>query len=82
MEKALDDHSRAGLAQQDIEKFHDSLQVMLVVKWLQKQGAPIAAPSCALRHQMLPLVVLDVGDVDVSVRSRTCGPRPRQTCHC
>ena len=51
VEKALDDHSNGAIAQQDIEKYYDSIRLLKAARWLLSKGAPVALVACALRHQ-------------------------------
>ena len=73
IEKALDGHSRGAIAQEDIEKFYDSISLLRVARWLVNNGAPHALAACVLRQQLLPQVVLNAGGVAVPIRNRSTG---------
>ena len=73
MEKGLDDHSNAAVAQRDIEKYYDSLPVLLLVQWLVDRGLSINLALCLLRHQLCPLVTISVGSSQVAISGRTIG---------
>ena len=73
IEKELDDHGRAAIAQEDIEKYYDSLRLLRVARWLQRNGATSATCAAMLRHQMLPQVTLAIGGIEVSFSNRSVG---------
>jgi hypothetical protein len=73
IEKSLDDHSQGCVAQQDIEKYYDSIHLLLVSRWLLRTGAPRTIVACALRQQMMPQVVLKIGEVKVKMPNRASG---------
>ena len=73
LEKALDDHSRGAIAQLDIEKYYDSIRLLIVGRWLVSHGCPVALAACALRQQMMPQVSLNISGVDVAIPARSCG---------
>ena len=62
-----------AVAQQDIAQYYDSLSPVLLVEWLQKHGASETACACILRHQMLPRVRLQIGNVEIQIRDRSSG---------
>ena len=67
IEKGLDDRSQGGIAQQDIQKYYDSVDIFLVIRWLQGRGVPVALCAAVLRHQILPQVVLNIGTCAVDL---------------
>ena len=73
IEKGLDSHSEGGIAQQDIEKYYDSIRLLLVARWLVSNGAPYPLVATALRLQMLPLVFLHIGDQCIPIAGRAVG---------
>ena len=73
LEKGLDDKSRGAIAQQDIAKYYDSIDCLLVVKWLESRGVPKSICAAALRQQLLPKVILNTGTVSVPVTNRCIG---------
>jgi len=73
IEKALDGHSRGAVAQQDIEKFYDSIRSLRVARWLVNNGASVSLAASALRHQMLPQVTLSAGGVKFPMNNRSRG---------
>ena len=74
LEKGLDKFGDAAVAQCDIEKFYDSLPVLLIMRWLVSRGVPASRVACVVRHQMCPRVVLQFGgSEEVTVSNRTIG---------
>ena len=73
IEKCLDDKSQGGVAQMDVEKYYDSLDGLLICRWLEGHGVPRSICACALRHQILPQVRLCAGSACVPIPYRTIG---------
>ena len=66
-------HSKGGVAQQDIEKFYDSISLLRVARWLCRNGASHSLAASALRQQMLPSVVLNLNGLTVPIVNRCKG---------
>jgi hypothetical protein len=73
IEKGLDDRGAAAVAQADIEKYYDSLPVVLVAQWLEHHGFCRSWCAAAVRMQLLPSVELAAGSVTVSIGHRSAG---------
>ena len=51
MEKGMDGHSEAAVCQGDVSKYFDSLPLLLICIYLEKEGVPVTLLASALRHQ-------------------------------
>lgn len=57
----------------DVEKYYDSLDALLVCRWLESRGVPRVICACTLRHQLLPQVLLSVSGACIPIHHRTIG---------
>ena len=73
VEKALDDKSQGAVAQMDIKAYYDSLDTLLLCRWLEEHGVPKRICATTLRLQLLPQVFLNSGAVRVLIALRTMG---------
>ena len=73
IEKSLDLQSAGAVAQADIRQYYDSVVLLLVCQWLEQRGVPLALLAAALRHQMLPTLIIDVGACGVEIHGRSSG---------
>ena len=73
IEKGLDEHGSAALAQSDIEKYYDSLPVLAIMRWLVQKGLHPGTAACLVRHQMCPHVLLACGSSEVAIKGRSIG---------
>lgn len=60
IEKMLDDFSKGGVAQSDVERCYDSLPLVRVMRWLEDRGMPHALAASCVRAQLLPQIDLVV----------------------
>ena len=67
LEKVMDKVGETALVQADIRRFYDSLPLIRIGYWLVRAGCPKALVAPALRHQLLPRVALQVGNINVSI---------------
>ena len=51
MEKGMDGHSEAAVCQGDVSKYFDSLPLLMICMFLEKEGVPVSLLASALRHQ-------------------------------
>ena len=72
-EKAMDNHSKGGIAQSDIETFYDTLRILRICRWLHSKGLAIGVCVAALRMQMLPTVSLRTATVTIEISGRSSG---------
>ena len=73
IEKGLDLHGAAAIAQSDIEKYYDSLPMLRIAAWLTERGVSPELVACYVRHQMCPQIVLHVGSAQAPIVNRTVG---------
>ena len=73
VEKALDNKSQGAVAQMDIQPYYDSLDALLLCRWLEEQGVPKHICATSLRLQLLPQVFLNSGGLRVPIALRTLG---------
>ena len=60
VERMLDSKSCGGIAQFDIQKYYDSIDIDLALSWLQGHGCPESLLSCIARLLLCPHVELEV----------------------
>jgi len=74
VERALDNFSRGGLAQADVEQYYDTIDVLAIAMWLVSRGFPLADAAAAARRQMLPRLANTVGaTTTISIPARAVG---------
>jgi len=73
IEKGLDRHGWAAIAQMDIRRFYDSLPVLLIYKHLLELCGELALAISLLRLHVCPVVSLGFGEARVSFATRTVG---------
>ena len=73
VEKTLDMQGQGCIAAADILAYFDHLDPLRICRWLLRQGFPPSLAGGLLRLHCLPAVELRVGDVAVTVSSRTTG---------
>ena len=72
-EKGLDTHSAGAVATCDIRRYYDSLDPLLVTRFLVSKGCPWQTAICCLKLQMLPKVILNLLGRSPCVGSRCTG---------
>ena len=71
IEKGVDCHGKACVAQSDIRQFYDHLQPLIVHRWVLKQNMPSWVSFAFLRlHTLVPLNIR-VGDSHAMIERRT-----------
>ena len=73
VEKDLDLESQSAISQADVRQHYDSVSLLLVHNWLLRSGCNPFLASSALRHQLLPSVLLHVGPSSAAIGRRTRG---------
>ena len=73
VEKALDDKSQFALAQADVEKHYDTVNVFLVASWLLRQGADASQVAACVRHQLLTSLEIRISTVHIVLTRRCLG---------
>lgn len=73
IEKGIDDHGNAAIAQQDIQQFYDSLPLLRICCWMVARGLSWAWAACVLRVQLLPRVTLRSGAAVAAIVNRCIG---------
>ena len=73
VEKGLDMQSRACVAQADIRRYYDSLQPLMLSRWMIAEGFEIALAIAFLLLQLRPSIVLHVGQAEARISERTLG---------
>lgn len=58
IEQGLDDHGQAAIAQVDIERFYDSLDLVNCHRLVLRRGVDPVVATAAIRHHCSPCVVL------------------------
>ena len=73
IEKGMERHLRAALAQQDVEKFYDNIHGLRIVWWIEARfGCPDICATL-LRMHCLPTISLRVGSQQAVFRKRCVG---------
>jgi len=73
IEKGLDLHGRAAVAQMDIKRYYDSIPVLRIHRYLVSRGCCPSAAACFLRLHCCPSVSLSWGVASVTIAGRTVG---------
>ena len=73
IEKGMDSQSPAGIAQMDIEKYCDSIRLLLIAAWLLDHGCCMRLVTSILRQQLLPSLQVVVGNIQFCVSGRSKG---------
>ena len=73
IEKGLDSHGEAAVAQMDIKRYYDSIPTLRIFIFLAKASNNPAAAACLLRLHMCPIVALCFSNVCVNVTGRSIG---------
>ena len=73
IEKGLDMHGHAAIAQMDIRRYYDSIPVLRVFLYLLDLGADEGCAGCLLRLHCCPVVELCFGTGTVIVQGRSVG---------
>ena len=73
LEKCLDAHGKGAIAGADIKAFYDTLDPLLIFRWLVGRGDHRAVAASFLRLHCLPEVILSVGTVKTTIKHRTVG---------
>ena len=73
MEQGLDSQSQAGVDQMDVEKFYDSIRLVLIVDWLLASGGSINLVGALLRHQLLQSFDVKIGNTSFELAGRSKG---------
>ena len=56
VEKAIDSESKGGIAQADIRQFYDTISILRISRWLEREGFPIEWLCAIIRHQLMTTV--------------------------
>ena len=73
IEKDLDLESAAAISQCDVRQHYDSIRILKITRWLVDNGCGPEIAIAALRHQLLPRLMLRVGAAASPVVNRTIG---------
>ena len=73
IEKGLDSHGSAAIAQMDIKRYYDSIPVLRIYRYLVNRGCDQSAAVCLLRLHTCPEVFLSFGGACTSIQGRTVG---------
>ena len=73
IEKDLDLGSHGALAQADVRQHYDTLCLLRIFLWLVENGCDAAVASCALRHQLVPAILVSLGSTAAPIRDRSLG---------
>ena len=73
IEKALEDHGRAAIAQCDFEKYYDPSPTFLITQRFIDTGIPASQAMCLLRFQMCRLVIICTSSIEIKLHSCTKG---------
>lgn len=73
VEKGVDDHGCAAMAQGDIARFFDSLSVLRILNWLRVRGVDVTLLAAIARHQLLTGVYVCRAGVRVFLKPRARG---------
>ena len=69
----MDLKSVGAVGQSDVRQFFDSNNMLRVFSFLCRNGLPHALAAACIRHQMLPQIMLKLGDDLVNIGSRSIG---------
>jgi len=73
IEKGLDSHGQAAIAQMDIKRYYDSLPILRIFRYLVGRGCSTPALGCLLRLHCCPPVSLSWGIASTTVEGRSVG---------
>ena len=73
VEKDLDLGSKAAISQSDVKQHYDNVSLLRVYFWLLQNGCNEALAAASLRQQLLPCIVLCVGQSSAHIGQRTKG---------
>jgi len=73
IEKGMDRHSSAAVAQGDIATFFDRILPGRLVKYLLSIGVPLSHAVAIVKIHVLPQIRLKVGASSITISRRTCG---------
>jgi len=73
IEKDLDLGSHCALAQADFRQHYDTLCLLRIFRWLVDNGCDIAIASCALLHQLAPVILVSNRTSATPIGNRSLG---------
>jgi len=73
IEKGLDLHGLAAIAQMDIKRYYDSIPILRIYRYLVNRGCDAPAAACLLRLHCCPSVTLSWGVASVVIEGRSSG---------
>ena len=73
IEKGMDDQSNAAVATSDIRRLYDSINLMLVARYLLKHGCPAGLVRSVLLCQLLPKLFFNMMSCCIELRPRAIG---------
>ena len=73
IEKGLDMHSDACIAQADIKQYYDNLRPLLLTQWMVTNGFDRELSSSFLRIQACPQMTLKIGSESITLANKCVG---------